>query len=128
MIFDARISLAILLTLLSLILECGTTINSQILRHHTIYGKNGVMKLSYISMRMIEDKILQVIPITGFYARNSRECQQKCLLTNGCISFNLIPENATYFHCYLLNKDHYKRPQLLLDAIGAQYHVVSVSY
>ena len=115
------------LVILSLVLEYGTASNSHLLRHHVTTGKNGdKMRISYIRMEKIENKILQVTPIAGYYTRSSMGCQAKCALTSGCIALNLIPENVTFFHCLLLEKDHYKRPELLLDAIGAEYHVIKV--
>ena len=113
------------LTMLDSLIHCTDTIVSQVLREHTITTKNGtVMKISY--MTKIENKILQVVPISGTLVRNSFECRKHCALTVDCIALNLQPANATYFNCHLLDNDHYKRPHLFVDSIGGEYHVVSV--
>ena len=113
--------------ILSLVLEYGSANNSHLLRHHVITGKTGKkMRVSYIYMKKIENKALQVTPIAGYFTRSGIGCQAKCILTSGCIALNLVPENGTFFHCLLLDKDHYRRPELLLDAFGAEYHVVPV--
>ena len=113
-----------------ILLKCAETTaanNKKVLRHYTIYGKSGtITRFSYISMKILENKILQIQPMSGSYTRSGNECQRKCALTTGCIALNVIPENSTYFHCHLLDKDHYLRQPLLMEAIGSQYHVVSV--
>eukprot|EP00111_Clytia_hemisphaerica_P000236 TCONS_00000594-protein len=106
----------------------GTTINSKVLRNHTIIGKHGKeMRVTYISMKRIQNKLLLVVPIGGGYVSNSDECQKKCALTINCIAMNLQPTApvSNYSLCHLLDKDHYKRPHLLVDAEDSEYHVVS---
>ena len=60
--------------------------------------------------------------------QNSYECQKSCALTVNCIAMNLQPTDppSNELICHLLDKDHYKRPHLLIDSEDAEYHVVSV--
>ena len=107
----------------------GIIINNKVLRNQTSIGKHGrEVKMSYISMKKIENKLLQVVPIGGSMVYNSIECRKNCALTLNCIALNLRPTfpPSDQLICFLLDKDHYKRPHLLVDSEGAEYHVVTV--
>ena len=116
--------------ILNNLLNCyGSTINDKVLRNRIITGKHGrEIKVSYISLKKIANKLLLVVPISVSTVYNSYECQKSCALTINCIAMNLQPTNppTDKVLCFLLDKDHYKRPHLLIDAEDSEYHVVSV--
>ena len=120
--------LILLTSIIASVFCSNSNINGKILRQHTMEVRNGQpLKVTYISMKKFENKILQVVPISGSLVPNSFECRKTCALTVDCIALNLIPVDPTTFRCHLLDKDHYLRTYLLIDSQDSEYHVISVS-
>ena len=126
--------LAICLTLWLILINLqtcyGTIVNNKVLRNHTIVGKKWQRTKDFLHKH--EENWEQTITSCAHRATmvsNSYKCQKSCALTVDCIAMNLHPTDppSDQLMCHLLDKDHYKRPYLLVDSKDSEYHVVSVS-
>ena len=120
-IFYARILKHILLLLVPLV-QCH-------IRYLTQWEGNNQLQIGSISTTKIPNRKLGVSPIKKVLSpENLFECEEECMITTGCVSFNVIEKTKSdeIDECQLLDRDHFSNPFDLTIANG-NFHVVYVS-
>ncbi|XP_066921763.1 uncharacterized protein [Clytia hemisphaerica] len=82
------------------------------------------MRVSYVIMEEIPNKMIVGKPIGGMPAKNVLSCEGGCAKTVNCVSMNVRNYNGTFLKCDFYDFDHYEKKYLLVDANDVNYFVL----
>ena len=87
------------------------------------------LRVSFIQMDKIENKMLIGNSIGGTLVRSVTGCKGNCARIPPCVSMNVRKYNATFLSCEFLDFDHYgvKERIQLIDAPDVDFYVLKVS-